>query len=154
MVSTLTFMKKRLYALWIVVFLSLFMGCEPSAIPDTAGDDPVRGNGITVLFPNRGTTFHVGDTMIISWDLQMSPDSIAGLQIDLSPNNGRNYFAIGIFIPTDPQFLQKKYEWIIPDTINNGLLYWSTRSDSCSIFIHDYFIYTIGDVSDGFFSIH
>jgi hypothetical protein len=115
---------------------------------------PVPGNGITVLTPNSNDSYHVGDSMVITWELHLSgSDSIAALQLDFSPNNGVNYFYFAEVFPDSIAFRDKRLVWIIPDTVNNGLQFISTRSNSCKIFIHDYFNYTIGDLSDRLFTI-
>lgn len=154
MAHAMTVTLQRLCITWIMVSVLFFMVCEPSTIPDHTGDDPIPGNGITVLSPNGGTVYHVGDTVIISWDLLISSDSIAGLQLDFSPNNGRNFFYLNMLLPASPEFQEKRWAWIIQDTVNNGALYMSSKSDSCKIFIHDYFVYMTGDLSDRVFSIH
>ena len=115
-------------------------------------DSPIPGNCITVLSPNDPWTYYVGDTMSITWDLLDT--SIAGLQIDFSRNGGNNYFNICLLQPAFPEFQSREILWIITDSIGTGALRSSTCSDSCRIFIHDYFNYSIADVSDRFFSIH
>jgi hypothetical protein len=154
MANTMTLALKWPRKAWITISVLFFMGCEPSTIPEPAHNNPVPGNGITLLSPNGRTVYHVGDTVIISWDLLISPDSIAGLQIDFSPNNGLNFFFLNMLFPTSSEFQEKKWAWIIQDTVNNGLIYMSSKSDSCKIFIHDYFVYMTGDLSDHVFSIH
>jgi hypothetical protein len=99
--------------------------------------------------PNGSATYYVGDTLEIRWRLN---DSIAGLQIDFSANNGASYAKINAFFPNDPEIADNRCHWIIPDSVGippNR----STVSDSCKIWIHDYFDYTIGDASDRVFSI-
>jgi hypothetical protein len=145
------FVKYAGKAVVMTAVLSL-MACNPNTVPND--HPPIPGNGITVLNPNGGSSYHVGDAMIITWDVHLSgSDSIAGLQMDFSPNNGLSYFIFTVLYPPAPELQDKKYVWIIPDTVFNGAYYMLTRSDSCKIFIHDYFNYTIGDVSDNVFSI-
>ena len=106
-----------------------FMVCDKSTPPD---DTPIPGNGITVLTPNGGTTYYVGDSMHITWDLN---DSVSGLLFAFSPNNGLNYFLLGEALPTSTEFVNKEYIWVIPDTVFIGSIRMSTQSASCKIYI-------------------
>jgi hypothetical protein len=112
---------------------------------------PVPGNGITVLTPNGNEIYHVGDTMDITWLLEDT--SVVGLQIDFSPDGGANYFNFGLLQSAFPEFQSRKVPWVIPDSIGLGSGIKSTCTNSCRIFVHDYFDYSISDVSDKYFSI-
>jgi hypothetical protein len=132
-----------------ILMLVLFtVDCNKCIVP--IDDDPIAGTGLTVLTPNGDTTYYIGDIMEIKWDQK---DSLSGLLIDFSPSNGKEYFTIAGLLPTSSSFQNRELQWLIPDSIFS----WSkksTISDSCKIWIHDYFDYTIGDVSDRLFSIH
>lgn len=112
---------------------------------------PIPGRGITVLTLNDRNTCHVGDMLNITWEFDST--LVSGIQIDFSPNGGNNYFNIGLLQPAYPQFQDRKYSWVIPDSIGAGGSRRGTCSDSCRIFIHDYFDYSVGDISDQFFTI-
>jgi hypothetical protein len=142
---------KRALRIASAVPVFFFVFCNQSTGPKNQA--PVPGNGITVLTPTGGMSYNIGDPMTISWDLNMSPDSISGLEVDFSPNNGNNYFVVCIILPTYPEFQQRKFVWIIPDTVYDGPKSMSTRSNSCKIFVHDYFNYSTYDVSDRPFAI-
>jgi hypothetical protein len=105
-----------------------------------------------VLTPKGDSTYYVGDTMVISWELSDS-SVFSGLLIDFSPTNGNEYYLICSFFPTSLTFQNKKFYWMIPDSVFSFLKK-SIVSDSCKIWIHDYFDYARGDVSDKLFSIH
>ena len=116
----------------------------------TSCDRPVDPPEPLVLeAPDGGGTYYVGDTMEIRWTLN---DSISGLIIDFSANNGVNYTQVAAFFANDPEIADGRYGWIIPDSAGT-LTKRSTVSNSCKIFIHDYFDYTIGDASDQTFSV-
>ena len=113
---------------------------------------PQSGIDLTVITPNGDSTYYIGDTMKISWEMR---NSISGLVIDFSPNIGHDYFFIaGEFFPGDTEFQNREFFWTIPDTVTAGINKMGTLSDSCRIFIHDYFNYPGGDISDKLFSIH
>jgi len=113
---------------------------------------PIPGIDLTVITPNGDSIYYIDDTMKITWEMR---NSISGLVIDFSPNGGHNYFCIaGEFFPGDTEFQNREFFWAIPDTVTAGINKMSTFSDSCRIFIHDYFNYPGGDISDKLFSIH
>jgi hypothetical protein len=116
----------------------------------TGPEPPVPGNGVTVLVPNGNTSYYIGDTMKISWELS---DTLSGLEIDFSPTGGHDYFLIAQYLPASMEFQNRQCTWIIPDTVVFGNISKSTQSDSCRIFIHEYLNYAIGDISDNLFSI-
>jgi hypothetical protein len=143
-------------SLSILIFILILLmtivslgNCDKDSPSPTTG--PIPGNGITILSPNYLKTYSAGDTLTITWTLENT--SVSGLQIDFSQNGGINYFNIAMIQPAFPEFKNRRVPWVIPDSIGNGGMRRSVRSDSCRIFIHDYFDYSINDISDIFFSI-
>lgn len=135
----------------VVIAVLLFIVCDKTTAP-TPVHYPIAGNGLTVLAPKGDSTYYVGDWMEISWEIKDS-SIFSGLIIDFSPTKGKDYCLIGSFYTTTSYFQDKKFYWLIPDSVFTCSKK-STVSDSCKIWIHDYWDYAIGDVSDKLFSIH
>lgn len=115
----------------------------------------VSGGGqaaaITLLAPDGGETFHVGDTMHIRW--QADPGRISSALLQITFNDGETYYAINTdsaIASSDPGW--GDYTWVIPDSIIDGTSRTSTISNQCRIMASDYQI-TMSDVSTNTFTI-
>jgi hypothetical protein len=145
-------LEKQVFKSACLAMAMMIMAGASSCNNPSSADTPVPGNGVTVITPNGGNTYYLGDTLQITWDLS-DESSIAGLQIDLSLNGGGYYYNIALLQPAFSEFQNRKLSWRIQDSIGTGSMKRSMCSDSCRIFIHDYFNWTIGDVADKFFTI-
>ncbi len=106
---------------------------------------------ITLLEPDGGETYHVGDTMRIRWLADLQRISSGLLQISF--NDGETYYAINTdsaIAPSDPAW--GDYPWVIPDSIVDGRNMVSTVSSQCRVMVSDYQI-TMSDASRETFSI-
>jgi hypothetical protein len=127
----------------LLTALQISIHCDKSTGP-LGNDSP-----LTIVTPNGGNTYHVGDSMKMSWNLK---GDISGLVIDFSADNGRQFFTLVYFVPSSEIFQKREYLWVIPDSIYSFSKA-SIVSDSCLVWIHGYFDYAFGDKSDKLFSI-
>jgi hypothetical protein len=135
------------YKIALITVLALLLYCKNT--PNV--NSPLSNTGIKVTAPSGGSTFFIGDSIKITWGLDTT---VSGLVFEFTPNNGRSFFIIGEVLTTSSAYLNKEYSWTIPDSVtNNGSLIVSTISDSCKIWAHDYFNYSIGALSEKTFSI-
>jgi hypothetical protein len=133
------------------IHLLPWCACLITALTMTRCDRPTAAppEPLVLDAPNGGNTYYVGDTLEIRWTQN---DSISGLEIDLTANNGTTYTQVAAFFANDPEIADGKYNWVICDSVGKLTKRYSV-SDSCKIWAHDYFDYSIGDASDRVFSI-
>jgi fibronectin type 3 domain-containing protein len=106
-----------------------------AVIIDTSG---TSGDTIlTLLTPDRDTTYHLGDTLKVAWDTYSGP-----VIVDLSVNNGKSY----PYLLSPVAVMGTSTSWVIP----NEAQY---ITDSAKVRITDYLVRTRKDVSNSRFSI-
>jgi hypothetical protein len=135
------------FGLMVVCVMALFFAsmCNKTTVPlETSIPD------ITVLAPCKDSIYYIGDSMAIKWKLKESL-SVSGLVIELSVDNGKSYWPFESLLATNPWIQGGPIFWEIPDSVFD--IPRSVISDSCRMFIHDYFDYTISGLSNRF-SIH
>ncbi|MGD9200076.1 MAG: T9SS type A sorting domain-containing protein [Chitinispirillia bacterium] len=107
---------------------------------------------LTVLKPNGGEEYYMGDTVYILWKAA-DESKISSVAIELSTNSGRTWNILNTFSIAPDDSAWGKYLWVVSD----DLKYFNTRnsilSDSCKIKIRDYQFPAYKDVSDSIFSI-
>ena len=112
----------------------------------------VKFPALTVLQPNGGEEYHIGDTVFINWTAA-DISRISSVAIDLSTDNGKSWNTLNAFAVAPGDSTWGNYPWVI----NNNLQYFNTGnfllSDSCKIKIRDYQFPAYKDVSDSIFSI-
>jgi hypothetical protein len=98
-----------------VPFLST-VGCGKSA----TGPSAVDSSQIVLLSPKGGETFHVGDSLKVTWKVQgKGLTDINAVDIELSPDNGKTW---GLFLSVSSIFPQtsqwENFSWKIPGTFD------------------------------------
>jgi len=129
----------------IVCFL--FSACNPP-------NEPAPLPAITVISPNGGEQYAVGDAMVVRW--RANPDSVVALVLEISFNGGKKYFVINDMDAAGAGGgRDTSCTWIIPDsladTYSNSMIP-TPASDSCLVRVRDYNL-PGNDRSDGFFSV-
>ena len=103
---------------------------------------PVFAKSITVLSPNGGERFAVGDTMVIRWESV----GVTQANVSISFNAGERFRGIGGVSEVEEGW--QAYVWVIPDTLFRQ----PTVSESCLVRVGDYHSPTM-DESAAFFVI-
>lgn len=88
----------------------------PTILDAMKGEVAPSDRALTLLSPQDGAQFAVGDVMSITWDF--NPDSITeGIEISLSTDGGASWLAINTS-PIDKN--AKQYDWTIPEELNGN----------------------------------
>ncbi|MFV2014497.1 MAG: PQQ-binding-like beta-propeller repeat protein, partial [Candidatus Heimdallarchaeota archaeon] len=95
----------------------------------------ITGGDLTVLSPNGGETFNVGETEAIQW----SSSNISNVKIDYSTDDGSTWLNIVASIPAG----SGSYNWLVPNT----------PSQLCKVKISDAANPSLYDVSNSNFTI-
>jgi hypothetical protein len=92
--------------------ISLGGGCAKPTAPDNSE--------IVLLTPKGGETFHVGDTLRVTWKVQgKGLTDITAVDIELSPDNGKTwglYLSVSSIFPGTAQW--ENFSWKIPSTFD------------------------------------
>jgi hypothetical protein len=102
---------------------------------------PVDTSEIVLLTPEGGETFHVGDTLKVTWKLQGngSKDIIA-VDIELSPDNGKTwglFLSVNAIYPDNAQW--ENFLWKIPGTFNFlGTMITLANNSQCLLRVEQY----------------
>jgi len=90
-------------------------GCSKSATGPSADSSQ-----IVLLTPKGGETFHVGDTLKVTWKVQgKGLTDIAAVDVELSPDNGKTwglYLSVSSIFPGTAQW--ENFFWKIPSTFD------------------------------------
>lgn len=140
--------KPRCSVIGIIAILAA--ACFIVLCDKATGPSPVQPE-VTLLSPKSDTVYYVGDIMTISWKLR-DTTSISGLLAEISPDNGKDYYPIGEFLLSYQNILNGVFSWTVQDSMYD-YIHVNLESDSCKIWVHDYFNYSLGDTSKGVFSI-
>jgi len=108
---------------------------------------PAAGQPVTVLSPNGGESFAVGETLHVRW--MTDTNVVFNVNIEMSVDSGDNFYKIsnGSIQIVDPEW--GDYAWVVPDSLGGA----PTVSSRCFINIYDYFGRSRSDLSDAVFSI-
>ena len=126
-------------AVAFVVLSTLFSlsGCT-SPTASTATDN----SEIVLLSPKGGETFHVGDSLKVTWKVQgLGLTNITAVDVELSPDNGKTW---GIYLnsfssisPNSPQW--ENFSWKITNTFDKGGTIINLANDSqCLLRVEQY----------------
>ncbi|MBD3243433.1 MAG: hypothetical protein GF331_22780 [Chitinivibrionales bacterium] len=105
---------------------------------------------ITVLEPNGGETYAVGDTMHIRWEADQSTPLV---MLEMSVDAGETWYGVytaGMSVTSDDW---GDYAWVISDSLTDVNDAVSTVSADCMIRVRNYVDQVTNDVSDGVFSV-
>jgi hypothetical protein len=132
--------------------ICLFAGCKSNPVSNSNPQkpEPVAGEIGTLLSPNGGETYRVGDTISIQWDLVKD---VSQFEIRFSADEGLSWFNIAAMTPGMPDYDAQQFKWAIPDSIIIFPYAISTVSQKCMIQIAEYTVYDNSDVSDAGFAI-
>jgi hypothetical protein len=87
-------------------------GCAKTTAPDNSE--------IVLLTPKGGETFHVGDTLKVTWKIQgLGLTDINAVDVELSPDNGKTwglFLNVSSIFPNTSQW--ENFSWKIPDTFD------------------------------------
>lgn len=108
------FTASTLISMAAVPMFAILGGCSNPA------EVPVDNSEIVLLTPKGGETFHVGDSLKVTWKLQGngSKDIIA-VDVELSPDNGKTwglFLSVSAIYPDNAQW--ENFSWKIPGTFN------------------------------------
>ncbi len=95
---------------------------------------------ITIIDPDGGETWGVGETRQINWTAAKGNGAITGIDLEYSTNNGGSWTSIVTGTPNDGQ-----YSWMIPNIHSTNCLIQGT--------VHDDNLLTDTDESDSTFTI-
>lgn len=128
------FTASTLISIAAIPMFAILGGCSNPA------EAPVDNSEIVLLTPKGGETFHVGDSLKVTWKLQGngSKDIIA-VDVELSPDNGKTWgpLTVSSIYPTDAQWAN--FSLKIPGTINFfGDTYTLTNNSQCLLHVMQY----------------
>jgi|GEM_PF-3805986 hypothetical protein len=130
---------------WLLAALCLISCCGRQVVSHQTAT-----HGLSLVAPQGGATFYVGDSMKIQWTIDTA---ISGLEFEFSPNSAGYFpfaFVADTFTLTGTGNI-KTISWKIPDSVLVGNnVETSSVTDSGVIMIRDYFDYSIYCVSDRF----
>ena len=112
--------------------------------------------GLSLLSPQGGDIFHVGDSMVVTWALD-SGIGVTGLVIELSPDNGKHWAYLGKVSTDMPEFVLHSCAFVHDSVGSNpaspkmGTI--NLVSDSCRMRIRDYADGNLISISNGFMAI-
>jgi len=108
--------------------------------------------GLTVLAPNGGETFHVGDTMHVRWSADTS--RVGAVNIELSFDAGSTWNLLtsshSVFV-TDSTW--GDYRWVVPESLATVSGMVSTLSAECLVRVWNYVGHSPQDESNTVFTI-
>jgi hypothetical protein len=124
---------KTVTALAAVSMLLMPGGCSKST-----NGPAVDNREIVLRSPAGGETFHVGDTLKVTWKVQgQGLTDVTAVDIELSPDNGKTwglYLDAGSLSPSTGNF-----SWKIPATFNKGGTIFTLSNDSlCLVRVEQY----------------
>ena len=102
---------------------------------------------MTVLSPNGGETWHVGETIRIRWRMDVAGQAVL---LYISPNDGEDWYVINAdhsVFTGDTNWAD--YGWTIPAAMNSVSLVATT----CRVRVSEYLQTTVTDASDSAFTI-
>jgi hypothetical protein len=115
---------------------------------------PVCGQtaGLTVLAPNGGETFHVGDTMYVRWSADTTRVGAVNIEISFDAGNGWNLLTSShsVYV-TDSTW--GDYRWVVPESLATVSGTISTLSASCLVRVWNYVGHSPQDESNALFAI-
>ncbi len=105
---------------------------------------------ITVLEPNGGETYALGDTMHIRWDADQSTPLV---MLEMSMDSGESWYGVYTSgIPVDTS-IWGDYPWVVTDSLPDAYENVSTVSSRCLVRVRNYVDQVTNDISDGVFTV-
>ena len=139
----------RVLTVLLVAHAAVFLGCNPNG--PGKEPPPKPGTGVTVLSPNGGETFGVGDTIRIRWDADTN--KVDDVLIRLLVDGGEHEVVL-----TTTESIYTSHEqwgdftWVVPEGAVHDSV--SLETDQATILIHHYrYASDYRDYSDDYFSI-
>lgn len=111
---------------------------------------PAQTPPITVVAPNGGEAYRVGDTLRVSWEWDTT--ITGGVAVWISPDDGESWHIMTstTSVPSHAEGTNVgTFEWLIPATVDGQ----SLVSDHCRIRAWEYTMNELADLSDGTFTI-
>jgi hypothetical protein len=111
-----------LIAAAIAVVLAAFSTLLPlsGCSKPTTGPATADSSQIVLLSPKGGETFHVGDTLRVTWKVQgLGLTDVTAADVELSPDNGKTwglYLSVSSIFPGSAQW--ENFFWKIPSTFD------------------------------------
>lgn len=105
---------------------------------------------ITVLSPNGGETYTVGDTMHIRWE---ADETTPLVMLEMSVDDGETWYGVytsGISVTSENW---GDYVWTVPDSLSDAGGSVSIVSTRCLIRVRNYIDQVTNDISDGAFTV-
>ncbi len=140
---------RRLLGVPAVAHAAVFLACVNPGGPGEK--QPVPGSGVTVLSPNGGEQFGMGDTIRIRWEADTN--KVDDVLIRLLVDGGEDE----IVLTTTESIYTSHEQWgdftrVVPDDAIYDKV--SLVTDRASILVHHYrYASEYRDYSDGYFSI-
>jgi hypothetical protein len=107
---------------------------------------------LTILSPNGGEQYKIGDTMSILWECG-DTTKISTVALEISVDNGKTWHLMdsSAISPQDPRW--GNYLWTVPDSVGINDDAVVPISENCKIKIRDYQFHPYRDASDSLFAI-